>query len=150
MMSASPDLPINRFLEVRNARVCSVVAAVVLAGTWALAHTGIHAPLCPFHALTGLPCPGCGLTRCALALWHGSPCLAFRYHPLGVTLFALCVALLLLAMGGLVFSAMSRTHARLVAWLLRPTTVTRLLFVFLVWWAVRLLFLFSGSRFFLS
>ncbi len=28
-------------------------------------------PLCPFHAITGLLCPGCGATRALVALAHG-------------------------------------------------------------------------------
>ncbi|MFN8034642.1 MAG: DUF2752 domain-containing protein [Acidimicrobiia bacterium] len=28
-------------------------------------------PMCPFHAVTGLWCPGCGATRAAHALLHG-------------------------------------------------------------------------------
>lgn len=150
MMSASPDLSANNSEGRGNARIFTVAAAVVLIGTGTLAQTGIHAPPCPFHALTGLPCPGCGLTRCALSLWHGSLGLALRYHPLGVLLFALCLALVLLAAGGTLLPAAARAHARLVVWLLRPSTVIHFLIAFGVWWAVRLLFLFTGSRFFLS
>ncbi|HEX2735910.1 MAG TPA: DUF2752 domain-containing protein [Polyangiaceae bacterium] len=38
--------------------------------------------LCPFAAVTGLPCPGCGLTRATLALVHGDLTAALRLHPL--------------------------------------------------------------------
>jgi hypothetical protein len=43
---------------------------------------------CPFHSLTGLPCPGCGLTRSVLALLDGHAAAALRYHPFGPLLFA--------------------------------------------------------------
>jgi hypothetical protein len=31
----------------------------------------LHAPACPLRALTGIPCPGCGMTRLADAVAHG-------------------------------------------------------------------------------
>jgi len=39
-------------------------------------------PPCPFHALTGLYCPGCGSTRMLYFLVHGHPWLAFRQNAL--------------------------------------------------------------------
>lgn len=39
--------------------------------------------LCPFHALTGLPCPGCGMTRSVICLMHGHLHDAVYFHPLG-------------------------------------------------------------------
>lgn len=38
--------------------------------------------LCPIKALTGLNCPGCGITRMFVALFHGNVYQAFRYNPL--------------------------------------------------------------------
>src|SRR5688572_17163236 len=39
--------------------------------------------VCPFKVFTGLPCPGCGLTRSAVAFLHGDPSTSLFYHPLG-------------------------------------------------------------------
>lgn len=39
-------------------------------------------PFCPFKALTGLECPGCGSQRAAHALLHGEIGEAFRYNAL--------------------------------------------------------------------
>jgi len=39
-------------------------------------------PLCPTAALFGVPCPGCGLTRATLALFHGDLRRALQLHPL--------------------------------------------------------------------
>jgi hypothetical protein len=51
------------------------------------------APPCPFHALTGLPCPGCGATRAVLALARGDIAGAFGWNPLATfTLLAGFVA----------------------------------------------------------
>jgi hypothetical protein len=38
--------------------------------------------LCIFKNVTGLPCPGCGLTRSAVAFFHLNFQESFRYHPL--------------------------------------------------------------------
>ena len=39
---------------------------------------------CPFHALTGIYCPGCGGRRALAALLTGHPAASFLYHPLVV------------------------------------------------------------------
>lgn len=38
-------------------------------------------PPCPYLTLTGLACPGCGLTRAAHFLLHGDIARAFAYNP---------------------------------------------------------------------
>ncbi len=50
-----------------------------------------HLPtVCPFYLLTGLPCPGCGLTRAFVCLGHGQVAASLHWHPLGIVLYALC------------------------------------------------------------
>ena len=52
-------------------------------------------PPCPFHALTGLFCPGCGSTRATHHLLHGRVGTAFGYNPLvvaGLPFLALALA----------------------------------------------------------
>lgn len=39
-------------------------------------------PTCPFRALTGLQCPGCGSTRACYQLIHLHPVAAFKLNPL--------------------------------------------------------------------
>jgi hypothetical protein len=38
-------------------------------------------PACPFHALTGMPCPGCGSTRALVALVGGDFAAALGWNP---------------------------------------------------------------------
>src|SRR5687768_1822652 len=38
-------------------------------------------PICPFRALTGLTCPGCGSTRALHRLLHGDMVAAFEFNP---------------------------------------------------------------------
>lgn len=47
------------------------------------------APLCAFHAVTGLPCPGCGMTRAFLALGRLDLRAAWAFNPLVFPLAAL-------------------------------------------------------------
>ena len=54
-------------------------------------------PGCPFHALTGVPCPGCGTTRAALALARGDVSAAFGWNPLAAAAFLLGGAACVLA-----------------------------------------------------
>jgi hypothetical protein len=43
--------------------------------------SGLGFDLCVFHATTGLPCPGCGLTRGLSALSQGQFFAALQLHP---------------------------------------------------------------------
>ena len=43
--------------------------------------------LCMFRYLTGLPCPGCGLTRSCVCFAHGHFGESLAYHPLGPLVF---------------------------------------------------------------
>jgi hypothetical protein len=40
--------------------------------------------ICIFRATTGLPCPGCGLTRSIVAAAHGHLAVSFSHHRLGL------------------------------------------------------------------
>jgi len=58
------------------------IILVFLLGIYILA-TYIFSPtLCIFNNFTGLPCPGCGLTRAYLSFLRGDILKAFAYHPL--------------------------------------------------------------------
>ena len=56
---------------------------------------------CPFKAITGIPCPGCGMTRAVLSACRGDFAGAFRYHPLWIVAVPLVLVEVLNAMGGL-------------------------------------------------
>ncbi len=56
---------------------------------------GVALPgVCAFRDVTGIPCPGCGLTRSWVAMLHGDLAWSLRFHPLGwlVLLYALAQA----------------------------------------------------------
>lgn len=50
-----------------------------------------HVPLCLFHSLTGLQCPGCGATRAVHALLTGNIVLSLRCHALLIPAVLLAV-----------------------------------------------------------
>ncbi|HVF42774.1 MAG TPA: DUF2752 domain-containing protein [Pyrinomonadaceae bacterium] len=92
--------------------------------------------LCPFRALTGLPCPGCGMTRAFCALGHGDLSAAFGYNPLAPFVFA--AALVVWAHALSTVLRLERPRAALER--LKPTQRAAgvMLAVTLAWWVVRL------------
>jgi hypothetical protein len=84
MNSAPPKIP--------SATACLAAVVLLLAGGGAAAMVyffnpstyGFY-PVCQFHRLTGLNCPGCGGTRALYALLHGEWRTALRDNALVVT-----------------------------------------------------------------
>ncbi len=53
-----------------------------------------HLPsVCLFYHLTGLPCPGCGLTRSFVCLGHGHWRESLHWHPLGMIIYGILLLL---------------------------------------------------------
>lgn len=71
--------------------------------------------LCLVRGVTGLPCPGCGLTRSFVAIAHLDPGAAFDHHPFGPALLAGMIAVL----------AAKPADRRLDAWLAGVWAVRR-------------------------
>ncbi|HVJ45339.1 MAG TPA: DUF2752 domain-containing protein [Luteolibacter sp.] len=76
------------------------VALTVLVLAYAAFHLRQHGnlgswfPGCLFHRVTGLHCPGCGMTRATYAALHGNFGLAFRMNPVGVILLPIALGVL--------------------------------------------------------
>jgi hypothetical protein len=70
---------------------------------------------CWFRHLTGIGCPGCGLTRCFISLAHGEFVRAWSFNPAGFVFFALVV-------GQIPYRSLQiwRVHRNLPQW--RPIT----------------------------
>jgi len=67
-------------------------------------------PACPLKSLTGVPCPGCGTTRAALALAHFDFAAAFAVSPLAAAAWCGLIA------GGLAAGALALSGRPVPAW----------------------------------
>ncbi len=95
-----------------------LLGLVVLATWTALSGTppgDVQLLPCPLQTLSGLRCPGCGITRACLALARGEFAAAWSYHP-----FAYLLVPLALTMG----LAPGKTRR---AWRRVPETLRRML-----------------------
>ena len=92
--------------------------------------------LCPFRALTGLLCPGCGMTRAFCALGHGELRRAIRFNALSPLLY-LSFIIVWVGAGATVLNL---HRVRAVVERLRPSATMSVLILALtmVWWVVRL------------
>lgn len=85
--------------RIRRRRLLLGCAALLAAGLgyalW-VRLTGLAIP-CPFRAVTGLKCPGCGVTRMCLALLGGDWAVAWRANPVLLLLLPLLAVLLVRA-----------------------------------------------------
>lgn len=53
--------------------------------------SGFGVSLCWFQSATGIPCPGCGMTRSLSCAIRGMPFDSWRYHPMGALVLVLFV-----------------------------------------------------------
>ena len=73
--------------------LAALLLAVTREGHVKLPLVGIAMPWgCVWRQVTGLDCPGCGLTRCFVAAAHGNFAAALKFHPMGAVLFVAVVA----------------------------------------------------------
>jgi hypothetical protein len=87
-------------------------------------------PLCPFRALTGAPCPGCGALRATNRLLHADFAAALGYNALLVLMLPVLVYVLALSFGTVIGRDLPRPS--LPRW-----TGYAVLTAVLVFWALR-------------
>ena len=49
-------------------------------------------PLCPFRVITGIPCPGCGMTRAMLSLGQLNLRMALEFNPFSIPLLIVMIS----------------------------------------------------------
>lgn len=86
--------------------------------------------------MTGLDCPGCGLTRSFVSLAHGQWAAAWSYHPAGPLLFAV-VAFQLPWRAAQLWRIRRGLPEMIVAWA-APLVMVPLLVIIVGQWAARL------------
>ena len=78
----SKDFGKTRYQRVKSLAVLGIVStALYFLYVFNPASSTFYVP-CPFHALTGLYCPGCGSLRAIHQLLHGHMAAAFGLNPL--------------------------------------------------------------------
>ena len=88
-------------------------------------------PVCPLHAMTGLNCPGCGLTRGFHALFHGDVLTALQFNAL-LPIFGFVFAYLALSM------FLTAVRGRGLSWkFVSPTLLYGFLFVVAAFFVLR-------------
>jgi hypothetical protein len=110
----------------------------------------MHGPqLCIFKLMSGIPCPGCGLTRSVVLLMHGDVSGSLYYHPLGVLFVLGALILAAVDLFGWWHSRREDSVSRSPSWLLDRLSRTPapwvLVGVLLAFWAVRLPLYLLGS-----
>lgn len=74
------------------------LALAAFAASFFFPVTGLGPDLCPIHRATGLPCPGCGMTRAVALVSQGEPLLALGANPFVVLVWPLMLTLAVLAL----------------------------------------------------
>jgi len=88
------------------------LASLMLAVSFFLPEGGLGLPLCWMKGMTGVPCPGCGLTRSITHISHLHFFEALQDHPFGFPIYLLAL--------GLVFALVwPRARRSVVRWLIR-------------------------------
>ncbi len=118
--------------------------ALLLGGFVLAVHSDF--PLCPLASSFGIPCPGCGLTRATLALFHGDVQGALRLHPLVWLLAPLFVGFVGVATFDLVRGPGHRPRKSRINWGSRRMNIaaTALLVLTLAVWLARFAGYFGG------
>jgi hypothetical protein len=123
---------------------------LVLFGAGAL-HLGLNLAglpswSCPIRAATGIPCPGCGITRATMQLLHGDLGLSLQTHA-----FAPVLVLALVFMTAGLFLP-KRNRELLIAAIKKAETryglTAYLAVVFMLYWVVRLMGILPFPKFF--
>ena len=75
------------------------LAVVAGAGVWSIVTGRLAGEVsllpCPVHWLTGIACPGCGITRASVALARGDFARAWHFHPFVYLLVPLALSFLI-------------------------------------------------------
>lgn len=74
------SMGMDRGQRIRKVLCITGVLAVILAGYYLLVSLTPFVIPCAFHKITGLKCPGCGVTRMLLAASHGEFGRAYEYN----------------------------------------------------------------------
>lgn len=134
MLSQTAFSPIARVLRDRRFGLVMIGALGVHLG---LALLGLPGWQCPLLRLTGVPCPGCGLTRACLLLAQGEVRAAIEFHAFA-PVFLVFIAILII--GTLLPRSIAEPLIHKAETLERQTAITIIILGGLIlYWLARLL-----------
>lgn len=111
-----PDRAAKARLRSEAIGQASLTALGLGAGILALRAVDVSLPPCPFRAVTGVPCPGCGMTRLADAVAHGHLTTAVTADAAGVAILA-AIVVLAVVYGVVALKRRRGTPAELPGWM---------------------------------
>jgi hypothetical protein len=132
---AGPSRPLAIFALVS---ISVVMLASIFWHPSPVSPSGEYFTLCGFKNITGLPCPGCGLTHSFCALAKGSIWEAFAFNLLGPPSFILLILLWVRSIGVLRFRL--EPVAAFDRFMERHRVVKRLALAYLVFGGARMVF----------
>ncbi|MFX4285415.1 DUF2752 domain-containing protein [Janibacter sp. G349] len=138
-----------RGVSIAERWVVPVVAAIslfglVIARLWPVPSVDGGTPTCLMRTLTGLPCPGCGMTRSWVHLAHGDVATAFEYNLFGPVAMAAAAGIVVWTVYALVRRV--PTHSLLDK--VNPRILLGLTVLWLAYSAVRIISLSLGQDYF--
>ena len=101
---------------------CALVGAAALVAAFDPAASGSRFPACQFKAVTGLWCPGCGLTRGFHELFNGHPVAALQHN----VFIPLVLAAVVAGWWSWLRTSWGRSGFRAPRWMARPVSYTHL------------------------
>lgn len=120
------------------------LVGLVVARLWSVDSVSSGQPTCLVRIFTGLPCPGCGMTRSWVHLAHGDVATAFEYNlfgPIGMAVAALLVGYVAVAL------VRRRPPERILS-LVDPKVLLALVGVWMLYSTVRIVSLAAGQDYF--
>ncbi len=91
---------------------------------------------CPFFYCTGIPCPGCGITRSFIALVQGDFNASFQYHAFGIIFMAIAVITVFQIIRELLLN--KKLSNQLIRGIIHPSNQLILGIIFLSYYFLRL------------
>ena len=82
---------LTRMMSITNRRFFPIIVFAAVAVIALLADVFFQESICVFLRLSGIPCPACGMTRAAIALFNFDISSALMYHPLVLMPAAICI-----------------------------------------------------------
>ncbi len=131
---------VSRMKRLFERYVLSLLGAAILAGSLLFAPAGLPGvTVCWFKRFTGLPCPGCGMTRAFCAISHGELAAAWVFHPFSFLFYGLCLLLIVQPLIEHLRPGWTRAHGLSRHWLVPFILLVIALNAFGVWRLLRVL-----------